>query len=633
MTEVFKMDGDGSKSELPKNLITPVLENKIEEIDPSNAQSMPSNSIDIIRQELLDPYFISKKYNQKGRDDMGILISENRTKSQDIKAGIGNGENNVSQFEEQRIKLNQLREEKSIMFKKEKMGILVRLKSIFGIKDKMISELEKELKSIELKDDSLFSQIYEEKEKLKKLESQKKEIPNNRELLKGFYEKMKITPLTNEEKKELLKPEVLKNISTEEYIALWRRLNPYFLSHVTRQGFRDHNGMTSHSSGLQEFHNGFMSVLDDDKILRPPMGIGADGLRGRDEESVRKFLDNWVLKAESKDEAAERLIAQLNFTTAAAPKYPDKTAIHFAAQTVADSYYGGESNNEVFFLYPTDVLVSQHNFAFNGWEKDFTKPQSETKWNDVFIWPSLLDNSGIYIDTGLVFLPKNTPVDPETGSVYAYEIKTIDGEEKKVMVEDKKIVSSFIKWIEDLNIESPIVQSHKKSGDNESERKTKIEIIKKEIIGLGLIEGPAMSIACYLYDEFDGINKFKRDNIIGFGESKRDGALKILRKIGANWKRAENTVLSEEYWKKYFIENPQKEPKHLIFYDGDPTLAVKEFKEKNDIKRVDISKDKGELLGFDDHHIKDLRGDTRAWGGYNELIEMANKIIAGHYND
>lgn len=201
------------------------------------------------------------------------------------------------------------------------------------------------------------------------------------------------------------------------------------------------------------------------------------------------------------------------------------------------------------------------------------------------------------------------------------------------MVEDKKIVSSFIKWIEDLNIESPIVQSHKKSGDNESERKTKIEIIKKEIIGLGLIEGPAMSIACYLYDEFDGINKFKRDNIIGFGESKRDGALKILRKIGANWKRAENTVLSEEYWKKYFIENPQKEPKHLIFYDGDPTLAVKEFKEKNDIKRVDISKDKGELLGFDDHHIKDLRGDTRAWGGYNELIEMANKIIAGHYND
>lgn len=633
MTEVFRMDGDGSKSELPKNLITPVLENKIEEIDPSNAQSMPSNSIDIIRQELLDPYFISKKYNQKGRDDMGILISENRTKSQDIKAGIGNGENNVSQFEEQRIKLNQLREEKSIMFKKEKMGIFVRLKSIFGIKDKMISELEKELKSIELKDNSLFSQIYKEKEKLEKLESQKKEIPNNRELLKGFYEKMKITPLTNEEKKELLKPEFLKNLSTEEYIALWRRLNPYFLSHVTRQGFRDHNGMTSHSSGLQEFHNGFMSVLDDDKILRPPMSIGADGLRGRDEESVRKFLDNWVLKAESKDEAVQRLIAQLNFTTAAAPLYPDKTAIHFAAQTVADSYYGGESNNEVFFLYPTDVLVSQHNFAFNGWEKDFTKPQSETKWNDVFIWPSLLDNSGIYIDTGLVFLPKNTPVDPETGSVYAYEIKTIDGEEKKVMVEDKKIVSSFIKWIEDLNIESPIVQSHKESGDNKSERKTKIEIIKKEIIGLGLIEGPAMSIACYLYDEFDGIKKFKRDGIIGFGDSKRDGALKILREIGANWKRAKNTVLSEEYWKKYFIENPQKEPKHLIFYDGDPTLAVKEFKEKNDIKRVDISKDKGELLGFDDHHIKDLRGDTRAWGGYNELIEMANKIIAGHYND
>src|SRR6185503_4609999 len=96
--------------------------------------------------------------------------------------------------------------------------------------------------------------------------------------------------------------------------------------------------------------------------------------------------------------------------------YPDKIAVHFAAQMVADQFYGGERNNEVFFVYPSDFIASQHEYAFNGWEKDFTKPQSETKWNDVFVWPSNLENPGISVDAGLVFLPDHTPVDPETGS-------------------------------------------------------------------------------------------------------------------------------------------------------------------------------------------------------------------------
>lgn len=209
-------------------------------------------------------------------------------------------------------------------------------------------------------------------------------------MLRAYYETMKSIPLSQEEKKKFLQPEILSKLTTEEYISLWRRLNPYFLSHVTRQGFRDHNAMIYHSAGLQEFHQGFTSILDDQKIIRPPIALG-DGLIMRDDASIKKYIER-VFKADTEGEAKELLQQMLHFTWASAPQYPDITAVHFAAQMVLDDYYGGEKGNEIFFIYPSDVVASQNNYAFNGWEKDFTIPQSEKKWNDIFVWPSTLEN-------------------------------------------------------------------------------------------------------------------------------------------------------------------------------------------------------------------------------------------------
>ena len=100
---------------------------------------------------------------------------------------------------------------------------------------------------------------------------------------------------------------------------------------------------------------------------------------------------------------------------------------------VGDNFYGGERGNEVFFVYPSDVLASQNDYSFNGWQKDFTKMQSEDKWNGVFVWPQDMNNPGISVDAGVVFLPGNIPVDPETGSKYASALKTVESEEKRVM--------------------------------------------------------------------------------------------------------------------------------------------------------------------------------------------------------
>ena len=578
----------------------------------------PRQTIEQIKQDLFDPKAISKKYDQEGRSEVASRISRKRQKSQI----------------EQRVSgLSTIEAEKLTALKKRTGEVLVRLKGILRIKDKTADELEKDSASITSEIETLSGQLAE-------LQQELADTPDPKKLLEAYYEKMETVPLTNGEKLELLKPEVLAELSTEEYTALWRRLNPHFLSHVTRQGFRDHNAMVYHSAGLQEFHSGLVSVLEDEKILRPPMAV-RDRLRARDEASVRKFLEDWALKAENEEEAKKRLNAQLNHTWATAPNYPDKTAVHFAAQIVADDYYGGESNNEVFFLYPSDVLASQHHFAFNGWEKDFTKPQSETKWNDVFVWPLTLDNPGISVDSGVVFLPESTPVDPETGSKYASEMKIVEGEEKRVMVEDEKLVSAFIEWAKNLNDESPAIQAYKEYRGKENNRwayqsdreRTFYNALQQEMSKLGFDAETALAIAHQLPLD-NGFGAFMSNGTFVWGESTPEQAAREkLQSASANWKRAESTVSSKEYWEKYFVKDPQQKPKHLIFYNGDPTSAIYEFQRRNNIGKADVSETEGTLLGFDDHHVTEMGKDLRVNAGYDELVEMSHRIIEDHYRN
>lgn len=605
---------------------------------PVESSERPQQTIEQIKQTLFDPHVISENHDKEGRKATASEIVRRRQESQSLRGNIAGRENTLAEIERQTQTLNVSRAEKLLALEQRTANVLVRLKSIFGAGDKTASEIEKSYHSLATEIADLSTQSEETRTELALLRQEQANVPDPKKLLEAYYEKMETVPLTNEQKRELLKPEVLAELSTEEYIALWRRLNPHFLSHVTRQGFRDHNAMVYHSAGLQEFHNGLTSVLEDEKTLRPPMAV-REGLRARDEASIRTFLESWALKAENEEEARERLNAQLNFTWATAPNYPDKTAVHFAAQIVADGYYGGESNNEVFFLYPSDVLASQHDYAFNGREKDFTKPQSETKWNDVFIWPSTLDNPGISVDSGVVFLPESTSVDPETGSKYASEMKTVEGEEKRVMVEDDKLVSAFTEWAKNLNGESPAIQAYKEYREKENDRwtsrsdkeRTFYNALQEEMVKLGFDAETALAIAHQLPLN-DGFGAFMHNGtFVWASATPEEAAREKLKSASANWKRAKNTISSREYWEKYFAKNPKQKPKHLIFYDGDPTSAIYKFQQKNNIGQADVSETEGNLLGFDDHHVVDMGKDPRVNAGYDELMEMADKIIANHY--
>lgn len=547
-------------------------------------ESPASIEIQQVKKELFDPKTISKNNDQEGRDKLASELREKRRERDALHQDMATTQAELDD---------------------RQSNLLVRLKTKLNIPDKQVQEFEAKKLEQGIKDENL---------------------PDTRKMVEAYYEKVAETPLTNQEKRDLLKPEVLAQLSTDEYVSLWKRLNPHFLTHVTRQGFRDHNAMFYHSAGLQEFHDGLLNIVKDEKQLRPPLALG--GLKSRDEVSVKMFLSEWVLQAENEEEAAKRFDNQLHWSLASAPTYPDKTAVHFAAQLAANDYYGGEKQNEAFFVFPSDVIASQHNFAFNGWEKDFTHPQSETKWNDVFIWPNSQENPGISIDAGVAFLPENVQVDPNTGSKYASEVKNIDGVDKKVMVEDIDLINKYKEWAKGINENSEIIQfarryynelnyDRQRSMGQEFDR-----LCLQEMVKVGFDQDSANAM----------LRSLTQTMMYWNVDISEDKFLEIIDGSSAKYKRARNTIRAKDYWEDYFSKNPDLKPKHIIYYDGDPTNAVYKFQQENNIGSADTSKVDGQLLGFDDHHITDMTNDPRANIGHQELVDLGNRIIKEHYS-
>jgi hypothetical protein len=587
-----------------------------------------------------NPRLISKKVDPQGRTELAGNILSIRSEKRLAKTDIQEHETKIGEYSQSKKDTWRTKEGKEQELEKRQEKRIVKLKNFLGLRDKKIAALRIAIELNSSARRKLFDDSQKAENELKSLQKNLSDMSNPGDLLSAYYEKISTEPIDHEQKSELLDPEALSQLSEEEYIALWKRLNPHFVSHVTRQGFRDHNAMVYHSGGMQEFSNGLVDMLGDGKLLRPPIAARG-GLRSRDESSIREWLSGYVLEAENEEEAKKKLAGFLHHTIATAPKYPDETAVHFANEIVSDSYYGGERNNEVFIVYPSDVIASQYCYAFNGAQKDFTKPQSEQKWNDVFVWPQTVENPGISIDAGIVFLPNETRVDSETGSKYASKVETVNGEEKRVMMEDEKLISAFINWAESLNDESPVIKALKEYNESKKDmwsrrqdnEKICFDVFRKEIIQLGFSEEAANDIIRSLFGSVNGIYQFEYDGKIGFGDSKKDAAINKLRDASANWKRAENSITAKEYWENFFQKNPQVRPKHVEYYNGDPTAAIYMFQRKHNIGKADTSGIDGVLLGFEENHVPPevIDRDPRSNPGYEELVSTARRIIKDHY--
>jgi len=582
-----------------------------------------------MKERLLDPKIISETHDPEGREQILAAASLAESELKTVREKIPLHEVRKKEIAE-RLSVLEKEEEETVSVLADRLKtLIVRLKTKVGLGDSVASGLEAKNAATETEKQTLLEELNQIEVEIENLKAKLKDAPAPQELLDAYHEKMLDTPLTNEEKREFLKPETLASLTTEEYVQLWRRLNPHYLSHVTRQGLRDHNAMVYHSAGMNEFHDGFVGIMQDEQKIRTPLAL--EGLLSRDGESIRDYLEkNGVLKAENEEEALSKLKDLLDFSLASAPKYPDKSAVHFAAQIVADEYYGGEKDNEVFFLYPSDVVASQYSFAFNGNERTLTKPQNETKWNDVFVWPNSVEESGVPVDAGFVFLPNKTLVDPETGSKYASEVKSVDDKEKRIVIEDKETPKAFTEWITGMNEQSPIVVAFKKLRETHGWQQREEcqeefhQVLLKDLKRIGFNDGVIPELMTYLSGKFGWT---KEDCLLG-----EEVIPEVIKVYSGGRKRAENPITAKEYWEKYFEQHPDQKPKHIIFYDGDPTRAVQEFQQRNKIGRADTSATDGDLLGFDDNMVGNMRKDPRANQGYTELSETAQRIIKEHYS-
>lgn len=464
---------------------------------------------------------------------------------------------------------------------------------------------------------NLFSQLRIVEDQL----ANQNNLKQARSLVENFYSEKTKNFLTLKQKEEFFTAEKLEKLSTEELMELWRAGSPYYLSHVTRFGFRDHNAMIYHSGGMGKFHEGGLNMMSD-KRVRPPIYL--DGLKDIEPDTIKAYLEKYqVFDKPNQEEAFKYFKSLMEWSLASAPKYPDKTAVHFGAQRVLDAYYGCEADNEIFCVFPADFIASQTNFAFNGWQKTFTSCQSEDKWNDVFAWTG--DREGISLDAGLVFLPAKTLVDPETGSRYAStEVKDETGKMVRDRIKSSESQKNLLTWWEKEKPNLEVLYQQIKS-TQEFYSKRDLQNNFESIIKAGLLSLGANRVsyeATYIIQQY-----FYGD--IDFTQN-QDDIDEILNSSGLLFEKPKSPVEAQVYWEKYFAEHPENKPKHVVYYHGDPSQAVRDFMADHNVTPK-IGHDDPDLLGFDKNHILDMEDNPKTNLGKNEIYAIAQKLIAEHY--
>ncbi len=440
-----------------------------------------------------------------------------------------------------------------------------------------------------------------------------------------FYKEHARNFLTSGQKKELFNSDFLAELDLNEFMTLWRAGSPYYLSHVSRHGFRDHTGgnvMIPHSAGLAEFTDGFTRLLEEGKMKSAYERQGLDDIN---EETVEQFLkEKGLLDVESREIALQGLniIIKGHPFGGSAPEYPDQSAVHLAAETVLDNFYGGEANNEVLVVYPADFIASQTNYAFNGWEEDFTRPQSEAKWNDIFVW------GDVPLDAGVVFLPKSTPVDPETGSKYkSHVIETEENSNSnRVMEKNPEAKNDILTWWE-TNKER--FGEFYRNYDEEPERlydntrrrkyaKYQREVIRSltEIGVTGDVDSRVIDMVSHYFElDIDFVNS----------EEKVEEFIDLCH---LRYRRAKNPVSSQEFWEDYFSKNPESRPKRVFYYEGTPAVAVRKFLESHGLVREGQDEP---LLGFETNHVPNMQENPRANEGKEKFERLLRETIDRYF--
>lgn len=399
----------------------------------------------------------------------------------------------------------------------------------------------------------------------------------------------------------------LASLSIEDYALLMKRFPSEMVTHVTRQGIRDHTGMVEHSAGKDAFHNGFEKILEDGNLKSP---LAVKLIESQKENVVLNCLryGEWSERAGELPKTRDEALARLkDFLESGYGAYTDQAAIHFAAEEVANFFYGSEKENEIFVAYPSAFIGSQYHFS----HADIAPDHIDSMHNDAWVFTQ--EERGIKLDAALVFLPQDARVDPRNGSRYEIspDNKPIKNEDAYSGLERlatspefgpiiKKIQEQVVR-VTSENLPSPSTWESELSKPNWDGYSNK-DVLKvllpvrdkiKEISG---ITDDRILAKIFSYTNTDQLKYANAESSEDERGRKRNFVIDqvILQQSGTRFIEAQNTVSSEEYWNQYFAAHPDKKPSKVVFYSGgNPTKAMRDWKQKYGLTKESPDKSVG----------------------------------------
>lgn len=472
---------------------------------------------------------------------------------------------------------------------------LTNFRKIAKLKKQIAQETSGKETATEENSNALLSQSEKERQ-LQELEARHSE--RGQDILTRFYaeeqKRWADAEVDWETMEKYFNAKALSALSLEDYAKLLQRFPQEMVTHVSRRGIRDHADLSEHQDNeAYEHHDAFDKVLEA-KTLKSNIGIKLeqDTAAAYVEKELR--LHNTKTREEAEAEL-EKVVNRRGWAS-----FADFSAVHFAAEDVADNFYGSERENEVFIAYPSALVATA--YEFGGHYTDLAKPNSDATRNDVWVWSK--EEEGMPLDAGIVFLPKESRVDPETGSRYALtpEKKPIVDHDVEQLYEKLASNEAFHELVletyqADLELHDRVMRESQKSGsifDTQDERTRRArEMYQKE--------SQAIKDAANLrmQEEF-GISDPRIQNTFYGSEGERAirgmrarekwefdmNRDRFLKKAGVHIKLAEETVSGQEFWESYFTKHPERKPSKIVYYEGnDPMQALRTWREENGITK------------------------------------------------
>lgn len=537
------------------------------------------------------PQFIkefSRENSQEERDATAAAIRERRRERDNWR----NRHNESLEGKENiELELENLQKQVATYGEESFMG---KIKDYFAYRNAK-AQIEEQLGAL----DNIESNINQE-------ESEKPEFREAKTLLKNFYDgetkKWAEAGHTPEDLEKYFSQENLAKLPVEEYVLLMKRFPGEMLTHVTRQGIRDHASSIWHTAGVGAFSNGFKEMLEGGR-LKSSLGIALQ--EHNKEDAMAKFLH--LDKVESREDAINMYKSKFEQNIATGDAFADGASVHLASENVMDYMYGSERGNEIFMAFPSAHIASQMRYGGKGNLTDKMMSEHNDKW----VYTK--DQEGMLIDAGLVFIPEDAMIDPKTGSKYKMS------EQGMPIIPKQRINEILTARFENKGFVQEFVQRlpYRMSKATEQER---AEVAKIAFAEFKITDTEAQKALLNqnLIDELSHIwgkedEKQKYEEILN----------KYFHKNAENpYELAEDAISSKEYWEKYFQENPEKRPSKIIYYSGgDPSRALNKWREENGIvKRTEDS-----TYGFPEHNV---RADSQeANEGKDRFSSLALKVI------